>query len=72
MPIDTRADRQAAHRCAIPWARIMPNPDGAVNAADRAHAAGYFGAGALSSTELLIAVRDVLGKAHKVNILGRT
>jgi hypothetical protein len=44
--IDTQRERQAAHRYAAPWARMLPLTDGSVTAADRAMLLGFYVAGA--------------------------
>jgi hypothetical protein len=53
MAVDTLDKRASAHRAANPWARILPLADGNVAAADRAHAAGFYG-GLLEGDELVL------------------
>jgi len=71
MAIDTLDKRGSAHRAANPWARICPEADGDITAADRAHAAGYYG-GLLSGDDVVLvaAARDILPMTDIVNILG--
>ena len=60
MAIDTLDKRWSAHRAANPWARILPEADSNVVAADRAHAAGYYG-GLFTGDQLDIAPENALG-----------
>lgn len=71
MAIDTLDKRWSAHRAANPWARILPEADGNIVAADRAHADGFYG-GLFAGDSLDPVARDILGKTSRINILGAT
>jgi hypothetical protein len=42
--LETQNGRASAIHIALPWRGLFPDPDAVINANDRAHVAGYFGA----------------------------
>jgi hypothetical protein len=44
MAVETADERSSAIHLALPWRGMFPAPDGVLNANNRAHAAGFFGA----------------------------
>ena len=69
MAIDTLDKRYSAHRASNPWARILPEADGTIAAADRAQADGFYG-GLLTGDTLAPAARYTLGPDRNNRYLG--